>query len=122
MTLHSILKSKVAEWRKSNYSSDYPVISEIFNYNLNSETQTLSYLRKAQFEALETYWYLRLIEKTRHIFDLYKELLQPRELLNSLGINLTPEDLTDILLNGGGIDSIFVKIKNDDEFVRNVSS
>jgi type III restriction enzyme len=118
MTLHSILKSKVSEWRESDYNSDYPVISEIFNYNLNPETQTLSYLRKAQFEALETYWYLRLVGKTPHIFDLYKKLFQPKELLNSLGINLTQEDLTDILLNGGGIDSIFEKIREDDEFVR----
>ena len=76
MTLHSILKSKVAEWGKSNYTSDYPVISEIFNYNQNPETQNLSYLRKAQFEALETYWYLRLVEKTPHIFDLYKKYFQ----------------------------------------------
>ncbi len=118
MTLHSILKSKVAEWRKSNYNSDYPVISEIFNYNLNPETETLSYLREAQFEALETYWYLRLIEKTPHIFGLYKKLFQPKELLNSLGITLTQEDLTDILLSGGGIDSIFEKIRNEDAFVR----
>lgn len=118
MNLHELLKSKVAEWKSSNYKSEYPVIYEILNFNYDSETKSLRFLRKAQFEALETYWYLRLLEKTPHIFDLYKKLLPTRELLNSLGINLSQEDLTDILLNGGGIDSIFEKIKNDDAFVR----
>jgi len=75
MTLHNILKSKVVEWRKSNYLSDFPIISEIFNFNFHSETGNLHFLRKAQFEALETYWYLRLVEKTPHIFDLYKRVL-----------------------------------------------
>jgi len=118
MTLHNILKSKVVEWRKSNYLSDFPIISEIFNFNFHSETGNLHFLRKAQFEALETYWYLRLVEKTPHIFDLYKRVLQPRELLHSLSINLIQEDLTDILLNGDGMDSIFEMIRNDDDFVR----
>lgn len=118
MNLHETLKLKVADWRSSNYKSEYPVIYEILSFNYDSETKSLRFLRKAQFEALETYWYLRLVEKTPHIFDLYKKLLPTRDLLNSLGINLSQEDLTDILLNGGGIDSIFDKIKNDDAFVR----
>jgi len=104
--MHSILKSKVAEWRECNYNSDYPVISEIFNYNINSETQLLSYLRKAQFEALETYWYLRLVEKTPHIFDLYKKYFQGESLLDALNIKLTDEDWKRIAISGGGISSI----------------
>lgn len=118
MSLYLELKAKVAEWRNTSYESQYPAISEIFDYNYVPENQHYRYLRKAQYEALETYWYLRLIEKTPHIFDLYKKLFQPRELLNSLGINLTQEDLTNILINGGGIESIFTKIQNNDEFVR----
>jgi len=73
MSLHSILKSEVADWRESDYESEYVVISEILDFNYDSETETLRFLRKAQFEALETYWYLRLIGKTPHIFDLYKK-------------------------------------------------
>lgn len=38
MTLYSTLKSKVSEWRKNNYQSDYPTISEIFDFNLDPET------------------------------------------------------------------------------------
>ena len=39
-------------------------------------------------------------------------------MLGSLGIHLTQEDLTKLLINGGGIDSIFEKIKSDDSFVK----
>jgi hypothetical protein len=115
------LKEKVKEWRDNNYSCDYPAIAEILNYNLvESEegNKALRFLRKAQFEALETYWYLRIVEKTPHIFDLYKRLYDdPVKLLKALGIKLSDEDLIR-LLSSGGLDKIFEKIKTDDEFVR----
>ena len=118
MFLHDKLKASVTEWRKSKYKSDYSAISEILDYNYDSETQSFRYLRKAQFEALETYWYLRLKEETPHIFNLYCRAFNSTDLLDSLGIRLTQEDLTKLLVNGGGIDSIFQKIKSDDAFVK----
>jgi hypothetical protein len=120
MNLYEILKIKVKEWRENNYQCDYPAIREIFEYNfLDAENQKLRYLRKAQFEALETYWYLRLVEKTPRIFDLYKKYFQGEDLLNALNIHLTEEDLRKIAFsNGGGIETVFNKIKNDDDFVR----
>ncbi len=120
MNLYEILKIKVKEWRENNYQCDYPSIREIFEYNfLDAENQKLRYLRKAQFEALETYWYLRLVEKTPRIFDLYKKYFQGEDLLNALNIHLTEEDLRKIAFsNGGGIETVFNKIKNDDDFVR----
>lgn len=115
------LREKVEEWRKDDYKCDYPTISEVLDYNLyESETGTrsLRYLRKAQFEALETYWYLRLVEKTPHIFELYKRLYDdPVKLLEALGISLSQEDLVK-LLTAGDLDKIFEKIKVDKEFVR----
>ena len=60
IALHDQLKTEIAEWRDSKYDSDYPTISEILDYNYDPETQSLRYLRKAQLEALEDYWYLRL--------------------------------------------------------------
>ena len=60
----SKLAEKVKAWRESDYQCEYPAISDILNYNLlesESGEKTLRYLRKAQFEALETYWYLRLV-------------------------------------------------------------
>ena len=118
MTLYSILKSKVIEWRENNYQSDYPIISEILEFSINPETRNLNFLRKAQFEALETYWYLRLIEKTPHIFNLYEKHFQGDSLLDALNIRLTDEDWKRVALSGGGINSIFEKIKNDDDFVQ----
>lgn len=56
MFLHDKLKVSVAQWRNSKYEVDYPAISEILDYNYDFETQSLRYLRQAQFEALETYW------------------------------------------------------------------
>lgn len=105
------------EWRENKYQSDYPIISEILNFSLAPETGGLRFLRKAQFEALETYWYLRLVEKTSHIFDLYKKFYDdPAELFKALNISLSQEDLIKIMSNGG-INAIFEKIRNDDNFV-----
>ena len=120
MHLNEILKTKVKNWRDSGYKCDYPVIREIFEYNfLDSESQNLRYLRKAQFEALETYWYLRIVENTSHIFDLYKKYFQGKDLRDALNIKLTPEDLEKIAYsNGGGIDTVFKKIKKDNDFVK----
>ncbi|MCD6557404.1 MAG: DEAD/DEAH box helicase family protein, partial [Candidatus Aenigmarchaeota archaeon] len=114
------LKKKVEEWRSNDYPCDYPTISEILNYNIieTNQAKTLSYLRRAQFEALELYWYLRLVENTPHIFNLYKKIYDdPVDLLDSLGITLPPEDLISIL-SKGGVESIFEKIRSDDEFVK----
>jgi hypothetical protein len=36
------------------------------------ESEGLRYLRQAQLRALETYWYLRLVEGTPHVFELYQ--------------------------------------------------
>ncbi len=119
MTLHDKLKTKVAEWHDCEYESEYTAISEILDYNYDSETQSLHYLRKAQFEALENYWYLRLKEGTSHIFDLYKRFYtSPIELLTSLGIPTESQEVLKLALSGG-IDSIFEKIKSDDAFVKN---
>ena len=118
MALYSKLKSKVGEWRKNNYQSSFPVISEIIRYNLDPETENLRFLRKAQFEALETYWYLRLAEGTSHIFDLYKKLFEdPVELFRALNLSLSQEDLIKIM-SKGGIDGLFEKIREDEEFAR----
>jgi hypothetical protein len=118
MTLYSILKSKILEWRRNNYQSNFPTISEILDFNLDPETGNLRFLRKAQFEALETYWYLRLVEGTPHIFDLYKKLYDdPVKLFKALNITISQEDLIKIM-SKGGITSIFEKIKEDEDFVR----
>lgn len=114
------LKEKVLAWRKEDYKCEYSAISEIFNYNLiesESGTKSLRYLRTAQFEALETYWYLRLVEKSPHIYELYKRLYDDNsKLLKALGIPLT-DDITEILINKG-FDHVIEKIMADNDFVK----
>ena len=115
------LKEKVKEWQNSNYECEYPVISEIFDFNIISDDEnnkTLRYLRKAQFEALETYWYLRLVEKTPRVFELYKKMYdKPLELLKALGIPTKNQEILELALNGG-INSVLEKVENDDDFVK----
>lgn len=119
MTLYNVLKNKVTHWRTISYPSDFPAIAEILEFNFEPETRNLRFLRKAQLEALETYWYLRLVEGTPHIFDLYKRTYaDPVELFSALGISLSQNDLIKKMTRGG-LDSVFQGIKEDDEFVRN---
>ncbi len=110
--LYQQLKSDVLNWRQEGYSSSYPAIATILKHNQNS------FLRKAQFEALETYWYLRLVKNTPNIFDLYRQYFEGEELLEALGIRLSEEDWKKIALSKGGLDSIIEKVKNDDIFVK----
>ncbi|MCK4347421.1 MAG: DEAD/DEAH box helicase family protein, partial [Thermoplasmatales archaeon] len=115
---YNILKSKVFGWRKSNYPCTFSVIHEIFDFNFDTETENLHFLRKAQFEALETYWYLRLVEKTPHIFELYKRLYpESTELLKALGVPTESQEILKLALSGG-VESILQKIKSDDNFVK----
>jgi len=115
------LREKVKNWRDTNYSCNFPAIAEILSFAFNESEngeKSLKYLRKAQFEALETYWYLRIVERSPHIFKLYKRLYDdPVKLLKALGIKLSDEDYIR-LLSSGGLDSIFEKIKSDNEFVK----
>ena len=87
--LHQALATRVAGWRDGGYQSDrFPAIAEILGYAFeDDEARQLRYLRAAQFRALETYWYLRLVEGTPHVADL-------REL------NLTPADVQDVYFTG----------------------
>ncbi|HEY4756381.1 MAG TPA: hypothetical protein VIH28_10025, partial [Ignavibacteriaceae bacterium] len=116
------LKDKVTEWRHGNYKCDYPTIEEILDYSFitnDSGIQSLRYLRKAQIEALETYWYLRLVEGTPQIFELYSKLFDDKkELLSALGITLSTEVWEEIALSGKGLSYIFDKIKTDNTFVK----
>lgn len=115
------LKEKVEEWRNKDYECSYPAISEILNFSIiESKTgeKTLRYLRKAQFKALEVYWYLRLIEKTPHILELYKRFYSnPIDLLKALGIPTENQEILQLALKGG-VDYILDQVQNNDEFVR----
>ncbi len=88
--LHEVLAGDISTWRKSNHmSSDYPSIAEILEWASNPDGSGFK-LRPPQLRALETYWYLRLVEETAHVFDLYKRHFSPDKdpdsFLSALGI------------------------------------
>lgn len=71
MHLYEALAIKVAEWRREKYHHEqFPAVVDILEWAHNPDTSSFR-LRTPQLRALETYWYLRLVEETPHIFDLY---------------------------------------------------
>ena len=92
MHLYEIIARRVDEWRVQGYPhADYPTIAEILDYAILPESRSLRFLRAAQLRALETYWYLRLVEGTPHIFDLYQRTYtRTTELLAALGLDADP--------------------------------
>jgi type III restriction enzyme len=115
--LHQVLGQRVDQWRADGYpSSDYPAIAEIFEWARDDQTGSLRFLRRPQLRALETYWYLRLVEKTPHVFDLYRRLFPHRpDLMAALGLT-SPALMRQLL--GESVEAICERIKTDDAFVR----
>jgi len=117
MHLYEIIAEKVETWRQGGYPTpQYSVISEILDYAwLTPYTQPRG-LRLAQIRALETYWYLRLIEKTPHIMDLYQRVFKKNsERRAALGIE-HPDLRT--LIEDEGFEGLIGRIKGDDAFVK----
>jgi type III restriction enzyme len=116
--LHQIIASRVQQWREAGYPCDFPTLAEILEYQehfIAPGTKALRFLRKPQVRALETYWYLRLVENTPHIFDLYKRTYPKQsELLAVLG--LASNEIKSLALDEG-IDYLWERIRTDDTFV-----
>jgi len=110
--LYQRLNEEVEAWREGGYQSSYPAIKSILEFNQNN------FLRKAQLEALETYWYLRLVKNTPNIYDLYKEYFPGKLLFEAFGIYDLVEKLPEDLITPEFTHSILEKIKNDDVFVK----
>ncbi len=110
--LYQKLKLDVANWRQQGYSSSYPAITTILQRNQGN------FLRKAQFEALETYWYLRLIKNTPNIFDLYKDYFPGKTLFEAFGLKHLIENLPEDLITPELTQGILKKIETDDAFIK----
>jgi hypothetical protein len=115
--LYQRLAQRVDSWRAEGYRVQrYPALAEIFEWAKDSEGESLRYLRRPQFQTLETYWYLRLVEGTPHIFDLYTRMFSRKaELLDALGLD--QHGIKEFVLDEG-IDALFQRIKEDNAFVR----
>lgn len=119
MELHEALAAKVAAWRAAGHpQARFRAITEIlgFAWEGPSEQPQLRYLRAAQLRALETYWYLRLVEPTPTIPELYGRLFErTTDRLTALG--LSHHELRD-LATDFGYDGLVERIRTDDELVR----
>jgi type III restriction enzyme len=120
--LYELIQQNVTAWREAGYPcDDYPAIAEILEYAILPESGSLRFLRAAQLRALETYWYLRLVEGTPHIFDLYRKYYpRPLELLAALGMDAEEikDALINALMNGGGADAFWDRVRDDGDFVK----
>lgn len=116
-TLHQRLTEDSETWRKEGYDCpDFPLIGELLRWQWEGdpEDETLRYLRLPQLRALETYWYLRLVRKTPHILDLYREYYPALpNFVEALGIPLSPD-----ALEWATADEIVNKVRTDNDFVR----
>ncbi len=117
--LYEAIQDRVAAWRSSHYPCpDFPTIGEILDYARLPESGDLRFLRQPQLKALETYWYLRLIEGTPHITALYSRYFEkPAERLSALGVKANDERVMDLLLNEG-IDGFLGRVVIDDALVK----
>jgi len=89
--LYQRVAHRVDAWQADGYpSEEFPAIGEILGWAKVPELGNLRFLRLPQLRALETYWYLRLVQKTPHVFDLYDRLFPPDKdlpgLLEALGV------------------------------------
>jgi type III restriction enzyme len=114
MQLYEALSAHVAVWREDGYKHDeFPAIGEILEWARRPDVPNFR-LRKPQLRALETYWYLRLVEETPHIFDLYQSLFpKKKELLEAFGISDEAFSRADY-----DLDSLVESIRHDADFVK----
>jgi type III restriction enzyme len=117
--LHQVLAARVSKWRADGYSSpEYPAIGEILDWAFDLESGMPRFLRLPQIRALETYWYLRLVENTPHIFALYQRLFAgPPDLLHALG--LSHPEITRLMV-GRPLEALWERIRTDDAFVKDL--
>jgi len=114
--LHEIIATWVDAWRAQDYPcSEYPEIAEILQFAFDDEQNNqLRYLRNAQFRALEVYWYLRLVEASPKIPQLYERLFPKKaDLREALGIPAKAFEEADY-----DFATLYDRIRTDNAFVR----
>ncbi len=112
--LYQALDQRVSQWREAGYpSEDFPAIGEVLDYG-RLEDSGLRFLRRAQFQALETYWYIRLELGTPTVPALYDKLFESRkERLAAMGVSAELFEAADY-----DLDTLIKQVQTDDEFVR----
>lgn len=88
--LYAALASRVDAWRQAGYPCPaHSALAEVLAFAIeDADSGQLRFLRKAQFRALETYWYLRLVLNSPKVPALY-EMLFPDIESRSQAMGLT---------------------------------
>jgi hypothetical protein len=115
--LHELIAQRVDAWRSAGYPSpEAPAIGEVLEWARGEGDGNARFLRAAQVRALETYWYLRLVERTPDILTLYRRLYPSgRDLRIALG--LTADGLRDIA-EDSGIDALLERVRHDGQLAK----
>lgn len=115
--MHLEVTKKVEEWRSGGYAcATVPAIAEILDWLSDRDTGQPPFLRIPQVRALETYWYLRLVQGTPGIFELYQRLISSKvELRKTLGLN---SEAVREYVEEHGFDALIEHIRSDDGFVK----
>jgi len=116
--LYQALSQRVDGWRAANYPcDDFPAIREILEFALeDGASGQLRYLRRAQLRALETYWYLRLMQGTPRVPDLYTKLF-PSKTDRREAMGLTHPNIVSYIADES-LETCIERIKTDNAFVR----
>ena len=122
--LHEELADRVSAWRAAGYPCAHPTIGEILEYAVENEelgkpfpaSGSLRYLRAPQLRALETYWYLRLVEGTPHVKELYQRMFSSAKARRE-ALGLTSEALRGII-EDDGLATVIDRIATDDAFAQ----
>lgn len=117
MQLPQHLAEKVAGWCTAGYPHEqFPAIAEILDWLSGRDAGQPPFLRIPQVRALETYWYLRLVEGTPGIFKLYQSLTPSKvELRKALGLT---GDAVREYAEENGFEALIEHIRSDDAFVK----
>ncbi len=116
--LHERIAPRVDAWRADDHPcDDYPAIAEIFDWARDPEIGALRFLRPPQLRALETYWYLRLVYETPHVFALYNVLFPPDKDLPGLLESLSVPEAA-FRASNYAPQTLWQKVKTDDQFVQ----
>ena len=117
--LYAALASRVDQWRQAGYPCPaHSALAEVLVFAIeDADSGQLRFLRKAQFRALETYWYLRLVLNSPKVPALY-EMLFPDTESRSQAMGLTSPAVMKVMAYGGGLDAVLQRMRSDAEFVR----
>ncbi len=93
MTIIQKIQTDVKIWQESGYPTAISQVKEILNFQQTASDKQYKFLRKAQFQAIETYLFLRFVKNTPKIIDLYKKYYNsPQEFCKALGVNHIQEE------------------------------